>query len=113
MIKMRQEILKLKEIGKMPTETLDDDESIEVLIDKYDKLLTNIEKPISYEEGLILVDLFPEGFFYDLHWELLHLVESLVVEESKEKYLNLIKRCPSNEWREMLLVRFENWKGKN
>ena len=42
---MRKEILELKSIGRMPTETLEDTEDILSLIEKYDAVISNIESP--------------------------------------------------------------------
>lgn len=105
---IRDEIKELKKLGRMPNESLDDEEDIDLLIEKYENLLSNIKLPISLEEGLVLVNLFPENAFYDLHWELVKLVESLSIETVG--YENLISQCPSKEWRDALIVRLENGK---
>ena len=85
---MRTEILKLKEIGRMPNESLDDNESIDFLIRDYDELLSSIKLP--------------------LQWDLLKLVESLYGKITNDKYHSLIQECPSKEWREALLARYNN-----
>lgn len=105
---MRTEFLKLKKIGRMPNESLDDNESIDSLIRDYDDLLSSIELPLSYEEGKVLVSLFPDEAFYDLQWDLLKLVESLYGKITNDEYLSLIQECPSKEWKETLLTRFYN-----
>lgn len=105
---MRTEFLKLKKIGRMPNESLDDNESIDSLIRDYDNLLSSIELPLSYEEGKVLVSLFPDEAFYDLQWDLLKLVESLYGKITNDEYLSLIQECPSKEWKEALLTRFYN-----
>ena len=105
---MRTEFLKLKKIGRMPNESLDDNESIDSLIRDYDDLLSSIELPLSYEEGKVLVRLFPDEAFYDLQWDLLKLVESLYGKITNDEYLSLIQECPSKEWKEALLTRFYN-----
>ena len=105
---MRTEFLKLKKIGRMPNESLDDNESIDSLIRDYDDLLSSIELPLSYEEGKVLVSLFPDVAFYDLQWDLLKLVESLYGKITNDEYLSLIQECPSKEWKEALLTRFYN-----
>ena len=105
---MRTEFLKLKKIGRMPNESLDDNESIDSLIRDYDNLLSSIELPLSYEEGKVLVSLFPDEAFYDLQWDLLKLVESLYGKITNDEYLSLIQECPSKEWQEALLTRFYN-----
>ena len=105
---MRTEFLKLKKIGRMPNESLDDNESIDSLIRDDDDLLSSIELPLSYEEGKVLVSLFPDEAFYDLQWDLLKLVESLYGKITNDEYLSLIQECPSKEWKEALLTRFYN-----
>ena len=105
---MRTEFLKLKKIGRMPNESLDDNESIDSLIRDYDELLSSIKLPLSYEEGKVLVSLFPDEAFYDLQWDLLKLVESLYGKITNDEYLSLIQECPSKEWREALLARYNN-----
>lgn len=76
LITMRKEVLELKNIGRMPTETLEDTEGILSLIEKYDSLISNIESPISLEEAKVIISIFPEGFFLWLtlglsktHWK--------------------------------------------
>jgi hypothetical protein len=110
---IREEVKKLEKIGRMPNESLNDEPSIDELINEYDELLESIDKPISLEEGEILVKLFPENAFYDLHWTLLQLIESLFGNIEVEKYENLIKDCPSKEWKEAMEVRLKNVKDKN
>ena len=106
---MRKEVLELKKIGRMPTETLEDTEGILSLIEKYDSLISNIESPISLEEAKVIISIFPEGFFYDLHWDLVRLVESFLW-QNEPQYLKIINQCPSEEWKEVLNTRYINWK---
>ncbi|MGG6229998.1 hypothetical protein [Tenacibaculum sp. SDUM215027] len=105
---IRESIEELKKMGRMPNESLDDPDSIDDVIDRYDELLESIEKPITSEEAEILISLFPQNAFYDLHWTLLHLIESLFNSIENSDYKELIEKCPSEEWRETLLVRFNN-----
>lgn len=107
---IRQQIIELQKMGRMPNESLNDDPSVDNIIEQYDQLLESIEKPISLNEGEILIKLFPENAFYDLQWTLLHLIESLFKVIEIENYENLIEKCPSNEWKETLKVRLENGK---
>ena len=109
LITMRKEVLELKNIGRMPTETLEDTEGILSLIEKYDSLISNIESPISLEEAKVIISIFPEGFFYDLHWDLVRLIESFLW-QNEQKYLKIINQCPSEEWKEVLNTRYINWK---
>ena len=106
---MREEIKELRKLGQMPTELIQNDETIMDKIKRYDELLSKIVLPIDYDEAMVLVKLFPEGFFYDLHWDLLKLIESILPNISEEKYLDLINECPSPEWKELLAQRFQNW----
>jgi hypothetical protein len=106
---MRKEFLELQASGRMPNESIDDDESVDDIVASYDSILEKITLPITYEEGEILINLFPENAFYDLQWSLLKLVESLIKTVDNEKYRVLINRCPSKEWRNSLNVRFNNW----
>ncbi|OJX32664.1 MAG: hypothetical protein BGO86_10415 [Chryseobacterium sp. 36-9] len=105
---MRTEILKLKEMDRMPDESGNDDESTNLLVEKYNQLLTTIQKPINIEEGKALISLFPETAFYDLQWDLLQLVESLYGNIDDKSYINIINECPSAEWKEALLNRYRN-----
>ena len=109
LITMRKEVLELKKIGRMPTETLEDTEGILSLIEKYDSLISNIESPISLEEAKVIISIFPEGFFYDLHWDLVRLIESFLW-QNEQQYLKIINQCLSEEWKEVLNTRYINWK---
>ena len=106
---MRKEVLELKNIGRMPTETLEDTEDILSLIEKYDAVISNIESPISFEEAKVIISIFPEGFFYDLHWDLVRLIESLLTQD-EQGYFEFINLCPIIEWKEVLNTRYFNWK---
>lgn len=44
---MRNEILQLKDLGRMPNESINDSDSIDELINAYDTLLEQIQFPIS------------------------------------------------------------------
>lgn len=69
---MRNEILQLKDLGRMPNESINDTESIDELVNTYDALLEQIQLPISFDEAMVLVQIFPENAFYDLQWSLLN-----------------------------------------
>ena len=106
---MRNEILQLKDLGRMPNESINDPDSIDELINAYDTLLEQIQLPISFDEAMVLVQIFPENAFYDLQWSLLKLVESVCVDD-ENKYIQLINSCPSQEWRDTLNARYANYK---
>ena len=103
---MRNEILQLKDLGRMPNESINDPDSIDELINAYDTLLEQIQLPISFDEAMVLVQIFPENAFYDLQWSLLRLVESVSVDD--DRYIQLINSCPSQEWRGTLNARYAN-----
>lgn len=107
---MRTEILKLKDLGRMPNESINDTNEIIEVIRSYDDLLAQIQLPISFDEAEVLVQIFPESSFYDLQWDLLKLVESVILIEEGDKYIQLINTCPSQEWKELLNSRYKNYK---
>ena len=106
---MRTEFLQLKDLGRMPNESINDSDSIDELINAYDTLLEQIQFPISFDEAMVLVQIFPENAFYDLQWLLLKIIESLIKTVNKEDYMKLINICPSEEWRKALISRYNNW----
>ena len=106
---MRNEILQLKDLGRMPNESINDPDNIVEVIRSYDELLKRIQLPISFDEAMVLVQIFPENAFYDLQWSLLKLVESICVDD-ENKYIQLINSCPSQEWRDTLNARYANYK---
>ncbi|MCE8841115.1 MULTISPECIES: hypothetical protein [Bacteroidaceae] len=110
---MRKEVIELSKLGQMPNESINDTEMIINTIRSYDVLLSRIKAPITYEEGLVLISLFPESSFYDLQWDLLKLVELLIKSTTPEEYLSLVDKCPSKEWKELLKQRFYNWLHQN
>ena len=106
---MRTKILQLKDLGHMPNESINDPDNIVEVIRSYDELLKRIQLPISFDEAMVLVQIFPENAFYDLQWSLLKLVESVCVDD-ENKYIQLINSCPSQEWRDTLNARYANYK---
>ena len=107
---MRNEIIQLKDLGRMPNESINDTDSIIEVIHSYDDLLEQIQLPISFDEAEVLVQIFPESSFYDLQWSLLKLVESVIRIDDGDKYIHLINTCPSQEWRDILNARYKNYK---
>lgn len=84
---MRTEFLQLKDLGRMPNESINDPDNIVEVIRSYDELLERIQLPISYDEAEVLVQIFPESSFYDLQWDLLKLVESVIRIDDGDKYI--------------------------
>ena len=103
---MRTEILQLKDLGRMPNESINDPDNIVEVIRSY-------ELPISFDEAEVLVQIFPESSFYDLQWDLLKLGESVIRIDDGDKYIQLINACPSQEWKGVLNIRYKNYKKEN
>lgn len=110
---MRTEILQLKDLGRMPNESINDPDNIVEVIRSYDELLKRIQLPISFDEAEVLVQIFPESSFYDLQWDLLKLVESVIRIDDGDKYIQLINACPSQERKGVLNIRYKNYKKEN
>ena len=51
---MRTEILQLKDLGRMPNESINDPDNIVEVIRSYDELLKRIQLPISFDEAEVL-----------------------------------------------------------
>ena len=64
----------------------------------------------TFDEAEVLVQIFPENSFYDLQWDLLKLVESVIRIDDGDKYIQLINACPSQEWKGVLNIRYKNYK---
>ena len=60
---MRTEILQLKDLGRMPNESINDPDNIVEVIRSYDELLKRIQLPISFDEAEVLVQIFPRVLF--------------------------------------------------
>ena len=72
-----------------------------------------VKTPLTEEEVEALIGIFPESTMYEVEWTLLHLVETYMKPELLSKYRNLISKCPSEEWRDTMKVRLDNWEKKN
>lgn len=100
---VQKEIDEIKILGKMPEAT---DENIdEKIVDKYEKLLSVINQPISKEEAEVLISIFPEYSFFELEWTLLHIIESSDERMTKKEYEELINKCSSEYWKALLINR--------
>lgn len=107
---MRTAILQLNDLGRMPNESINDTDEIIEVIRSYDDLLEQIQLPISFDEAEVLVQIFSDSSFYDLQWDLLKLVESVIRIDNGDKYIQLINACPSQEWKDVLNIRYKNYK---
>lgn len=55
---MRAKILELKNLGRMPNESVNDTESIVEVVKQYDELLADITPPLDTDEVEVLIGLF-------------------------------------------------------
>lgn len=61
-----------------------------------------------------MIDIFSKSGMYGVEWLLLNFVESYLIKEPWEntEYREMITACPSEEWREMMQVRLDNWENE-
>lgn len=97
--KVRQAIVELGRMGKLPEDTNDDDISDDVIA-KYDSLLTSIVPPITDEEAKVLIKIMPDDSYYGSEWTILHLLET-APHWSKE----IIEFSDSEKWKQRMLDR--------
>ena len=98
---MKNSLEKLKLLGKMPNEDLDNDsQDVLDLSNKY------------RETGYALLSFLPSKRFYGLEFEILSKIETIELnnEEQMKSYENLINSCTNEEIRDNLIVGYENWK---
>lgn len=110
---MQNAILELRILGRMP-DSIEENPTAEI-VEKFEELLGEIRTPLTQEEVKILVGLFPKSTMYEVEWTLLHLVETYLIEDPSRnaEYRQLVTMCSSDEWRETLQVRLDNWERKN
>ena len=99
---MNEKIIKLVNLGKIP----DDKDMSNEMFNKYDELI-QIDEPLTYEEAESIISLFSDDC-YDLNWGLLHLIETVDIQNNEELYRSLISRCNNDEFREMFEMRLNN-----
>jgi hypothetical protein len=74
---MRKEVIELGQLGPLPSSrSILDNPGGDVLVKKYQELITSIQLPITDDEARALVGIFgPDGCF-GLEWPLIHLIET-------------------------------------
>jgi len=106
-------IEKLKELGRMPDQDLDNDSpSIQEVVEKYEQLLDEMEEPLSMEEGRFLLSILPSTKFYGLEEYIISKVETIELndEKSMKEYEELMNSCPNEEVKSFLIAGYENWR---
>jgi hypothetical protein len=101
---MRQEVIELGELGPLPSsETIIREQSGQQVIEKYEKLIMSLEKPITDAEARVLLKVFGPDDAFGLIWPLVHLIES-----APGWPLADCLQDPDNEWIQMLKQRVDN-----
>ena|ERR1700733_8567610 len=101
---MRQEVIELDKLGPLPpSEQVIREQSGQQVIEKYEKLIMSLDKPITDAEARVLVKVFGRDDAFGLVWPLVHLIES-----APGWPLADCLRDPKNEWIQMLRQRADN-----
>ena len=101
---VRKEVEELGRMGPLPSE----EESIQTRslhLERYQQLLSSIEKPVSNEEATILAGVFGVDDCFGLAWTLAHLIET-APNWSAEEY----SENSGNEWIKKLRDREKRWR---
>jgi hypothetical protein len=101
---MRQAVTELGRLGPLPeSETIIREQSGQQVIEKYQKLIMSLEKPITDAEARVLVRSFGRDDAFGLVWPLVHLIES-----APGWPLADCLHDPNNEWVQMLKQRADS-----
>ena len=109
---MREVFNKLKQLGKMPNQDLDNDSSdMQYKVLEYQTLLDEIEERIGFDEGEILLSILPDEMFYDLQNTIAGLIESIKLNTPTdiEQYKTLLDKCKNKEIKGFLYAGLDNW----
>mgnify|MGYP007091070975 FL=1 len=102
---IRPEIEELERLGPLPADD-DDYPGIDRKLFDVEHLLAAVDPPVTVEEARVLAALFPRdgGTCYGLAWSLLHLIETLGVDDLGA----VVTGVNSAQWRKMFEQRLEN-----
>jgi hypothetical protein len=91
---MRKAVKELLQFGSMPAETAADVETVE----EWEKLLHQIQPPITMDEAEALLLIFGTDSFFGLGWTLVNLIETtpgwpstVHIPESENEWIQLLK----------------------
>jgi hypothetical protein len=106
MTMIRPEIEELERLGPLPADD-DDYPGIDRRLFDVEHLLAAVDPPVTVEEARVLAALFPRdgGTCYGLAWSLLHLIETLGVDDGLRE---VVPGVDSAQWRKMFEQRLEN-----
>lgn len=102
---IRDPIKELLKMGPFPCSDEVIQSNLVTLVDKYQQILSSIEKPVSDEEAKALTGIFGEDDFFGMCWTLVHLIETAPNWPLSDCLLN-----GSNEWIETLRDRANRWR---
>jgi hypothetical protein len=72
---MRQEIVELDKLGPLPSaQSVLDNPDGDVLLKRYEELITSIQPPVTDDEARVLVGILCDCF--GVEWTLIHLIET-------------------------------------
>jgi len=102
---VRKEVEELQKMGPPPPTAEAIAFKLVGLVEKYERLLSSIEKPVTDEEARALTGILGEDDFFGLCWTLIHLIEtapSWPIDDCLEN--------AGNEWIERLKERAARWR---
>jgi len=74
---MRQAVIELDKLGPLPSsKSILDNPNGEVLLKKYEELITSIQPPITDDEARVLVGILGSDECFGAEWPLIHLIET-------------------------------------
>ncbi|HEX8712325.1 MAG TPA: hypothetical protein VF730_10665 [Terracidiphilus sp.] len=101
---VRKEVEELRKMGPLPSEK-ESIESPSLVLERYQRLLLSIERPVTDEEAPILAGLFGVDECFEMAWTLTHLIETAPTWSAEEYFEN-----PENEWVQLLKDREKRWR---
>jgi hypothetical protein len=101
---MRREVIELAKLGPLPSsKSILDNPEGEVLLKKYEALITSIQRPVTDDEARVLVGLFGPDECFEAEWPLIHLIETAPSWPLEDCLVDM-----NNEWVALLKQRVEN-----
>ncbi|GAA0373281.1 hypothetical protein GCM10009541_14610 [Micromonospora gifhornensis] len=99
---VREEVLAFRRVAPLPSED-DESEGADERLEECQRLLLEIQGPVSDAEAQILAECFGKDNCFGLSWTLLHLVETAPMWA-----VNSPPADGANPWIEYLWIRYQN-----